>query len=575
MQESNTSSIPKFEKPKICLLSLSQAEMDVLKVDFEKVFHGSLGQPIKTKYYHDTYCKFILNYDFPDNIQEYDIFIMDYTNDQTIEYSSSDHERKNTKSSTEYFFVAEHPQKIFDPRNFARQFFFKSINKKKRKSVVIIFGGHEEKIHYIIRDFSNYRDEEAHEIATYENLGSIINIENKCGTEYSVEPSDFKKLLEKHSIGLNYNVIFEPDEYQFSRFDINFNPLMHNADGEIISFYLKGEGLDLIMLPDINDKALLLKELVSEILPDLYPDLFPFSDKNNWLNQEVYNLPNHKSLSKDLEKLEVDYLASKLQLNKRIDDNKKEFEYLHDLINATGDVLVNALIKYFNWLGIEQVVDKDQTSTILKEEDLQLIHQGNFIIIEAKGISGTSKDEDCSQIAKVRYRRIKELQRMDIQALYIVNHQRNKPPLSRDNPPFKPHQITDAEEDSRGLLTTWQLYQAYFNVIDGILTKEDIINQMSETGLINFKPLTLYINIGTPKEVHHKGEIIIIELKGCLINVGDEILVITNDNKFIALKILSINFNNNSVSSVSDGEVGVKINGKINKTNQLWLKKKK
>ena len=65
--------------------------------------------------------------------------------------------------------------------------------------------------------------------------------------------------------------------------------------------------------------------------------------------------------------------------------------------------------------------------------------------IEVKGISGTSTDKDCSQIDKVVKRKMKKYDRTDVNGLYIVNHQRYLPPLSRDNPPFKDIQIKDAE----------------------------------------------------------------------------------------------------------------------------------
>ena len=71
-------------------------------------------------------------------------------------------------------------------------------------------------------------------------------------------------------------------------------------------------------------------------------------------------------------------------------------------------------------------------------------------------IGGTSKDEECSQIFKIKSRRMKELKRFDVFGLYIVNHQKHLPPLNRENPPFTENQIQDAINDERGLLTTWQ-----------------------------------------------------------------------------------------------------------------------
>lgn len=563
----------KFEKPWICLLSLAPQEVEVVKNDYLKVYDGSLGNPCLAKYTSDTFCKFLLSHDYPLNVQEYDIFVIDSIKETIVDYSYSDHQRKNNKSPEEYYFYTIHPQQVFDPRNYSKHFLFDVINSKKKKSIVVIFAGEKEEYTYHIKDFADYHSsEEVFEYSNYDHLGSVFNIQNKFGTEVLIEPSVYKKLFEKFSTNLSYHAVFSPFAYQLESYDLEFSPLAHNSDGEIISFLLKGSNTDVLIVPDIDDKAQFLKELLSDYLPDQYPQLFPFSEKNNWLNQKAYALPNHDKLMLELQDLETKYNRDRIAIDNKLSENKLEFEWLHSLIKDTGNELVNSVIKYFNWIGINKVIDKDETASILKEEDIQLLHGNKIVIAEVKGIFGTSKDDDCSQIAKVRFRRMKELNRTDIAALYIVNHQRNKPPLSRDNPPFKPHQITDAEDDYRGLLTTWQLFQAYFDICDGILSKQDIINQINNTGLIDFEPLTKFIKLGLPKEVHHKGEIVIIELENTVIQSGDELLIASLKG-YRLIKVVSMKFNNQDVKSASNGEVGIKLNGKILATDQIWVKR--
>jgi hypothetical protein len=241
------------------------------------------------------------------------------------------------------------------------------------------------------------------------------------------------------------------------------------------------------------------------------------------------------------------------------------------MIRETGDLLVASIIQYLDWLEVK-VVDKDKTAKIILEEDLQIFHEDKMLIVEVKGIAGKPKDEDCNQIVKVRTRRMKELKRTDIDALFLVNHQRLIPPLTRENPPFQPQQIIDAADDYRGLLTTWQLFLAYELVQKSILTKNDIIRGLFETGLIKFQPSENFISLGAPQEIHDNGKVIIVTLNNMPINVG-QLLLLESKEQFSFIKVVSLRLNNIDVKTVTNGEVGIKIDVSINKTDLLYKRK--
>lgn len=40
--------------------------------------------------------------------------------------------------------------------------------------------------------------------------------------------------------------------------------------------------------------------------------------------------------------------------------NSNEYSFLHKLLTATGDELVEACLEYFKWLGFKDVIDKDK-----------------------------------------------------------------------------------------------------------------------------------------------------------------------------------------------------------------------
>lgn len=60
-----------------------------------------------------------------------------------------------------------------------------------------------------------------------------------------------------------------------------------------------------------------------------------------------------KELLKEKENLTAKYNESLTALDKRIEMNNSKYSFLHKLLTATGDELVEVCIKYFKWLGFK------------------------------------------------------------------------------------------------------------------------------------------------------------------------------------------------------------------------------
>jgi len=538
--------------------------------EFETVYTGSIGKMVIANYNYGRDCKFLLNYDFPGNLHEYDLFFLDLLADETIEYVKEDFERKSNKTVYDSYFYTNKPQTIFDPRNYSLKFFFEKLYKKKQKSIVVIFAAEEDEVEYAYKNFSNDHEERIDPLSNYPFLG-IIDRSNKYGTEFKVPPSPLKPFFDKNLTGIEYHITFIPNEYQMGMYHVELTPLLYNRDEELVSFILDGGSVQFIILPDIKDRQAITALLLSAILPDRYPELFPYSDRNNWINQPPYYLPEHRQLAEEKTALEKKFEEDTNKINQKIEANILRFKFLHEIIQETGDALVTAVIQYFKWLGVK-VVDKDKTAKILLEEDLQVFYENKMLIIEVKGIAGMPKDDDCSQIVKVRTRRMKELKRTDIDALFLINHQRMLPPLARENPAFQPQQIIDAADDYRGLLTTWQLFTAYQLVQNNILAKKDIIDGLFTSGLVTFKPRQNFTWLGEISEIHGNGKIVILKLNNVKVATGDQLLV-ESQGGFAFVKILSLKLNNADVKSAVNGEIGIKIDGAIGKSGLLYKRK--
>jgi hypothetical protein len=312
-----------------------------------------------------------------------------------------------------------------------------------------------------------------------------------------------------------------------------------------------------------------LLELIDQLLPGLFPKIFPYSEQFAWLKSKDYLLPNQVNLLAEISRLEDEYKVALTEIENEIERNQSKYQFLHDLITETGDLLVKSIEHFLVWIGFENIINMDDMNPGTKEEDLQIPLEKGLLVVEIKGIGGTSKDSECSQISKIKYRRARERNSFDVFALYIVNHQRYLPPLERKNPPFSEQQIDDAQSDDRGLLTTYELFKLYNNIEQGFITKEDARISLLEVGLVQFNPSNSYF-FGHPLEVHHKGQVVILCISNVTVNKG-AFIIVCNQESWYRAEILEIRLDNETVVTVSEGEIGVKLSRSILETSELWL----
>lgn len=73
------------KKTKICCLNLDDGICDHFSKDFE-IYNGSLGKVVDVADQNNKLnsTSLLLNYDFPDNVHEYKVFIIDLGNDDII-----------------------------------------------------------------------------------------------------------------------------------------------------------------------------------------------------------------------------------------------------------------------------------------------------------------------------------------------------------------------------------------------------------------------------------------------------------------------------------------------------------
>ncbi|MCS4311711.1 hypothetical protein M2397_002006 [Pseudomonas sp. BIGb0381] len=371
--------------------------------------------------------------------------------------------------------------------------------------------------------------------------GSVINVT-------SDEP--LEKLLKKYLQGAEFKCVFKPrwSKYEFWR------PLATNkygADIALSGHY--GDGIVLIF-PQILDKASFISELLESYLPERLPNLFPDIEKGKWTHFPEYELERVIELE-ERKALVITEMEKELHaIDEEISMNRSEDGWIHDLITATGDGLVNAIKLALSELGFESIVDVDEIRDAegkSRREDLRIEDRNPTLVIDIKGVGGKASDDDLMQANKHALINMKELKITTIQGLSIINQQRHLPPLLRDNSePFRQEILDFADETGLGLLTTFDLYRIVLNKrrhgwisdwVKPILYKHQRITPIPEH----------YQYIGAVSKVF--SEVFGMHILENRVEVGD-FLAVEGDIYFEEVKVDSIQVNSVDVESATVGD---------------------
>lgn len=568
-----------YKKPITFLFDFDKAVVDRLKELRVDIYEGSLGSTVHVKNKSHEQKLLQPNYDFPDNLHEFDVVMLNLTSHKSEAYDPQRHGINSFRGSSIHALLSEYPEEIFDPRPLAIHLASRHLNELyEKKSIIIAFCGapYSSRYQYVEVVSSGPRitgQEDLSNLNFYQNLPGY---KPRTGKKVKIPDQEIKlsQLLKKHLDDISFEtVFFHPTVWKdgASRKAENFIPLLLNERDEIVGYAHLIQSSIIFVFPDIADKPSFVSELFKTYLPELSPEVFPFHGEFKWLDEGDYPLPGEKELLKERARIEESFKRDITENDSKFTALKTQYKFLSDLITETGTPLVSAIETYLRWLGFDSVKNLDETNPEILEEDIQVDCGDRFLAIEVKGIGGTSTDKDCAQISKIKYRRAEQRGKFDVFGLYIVNHQRYMPPKSRTNPPFTENQIKDAGHDKRGLLTTYDLYKAYFLVEEGVLQKEDIRESLFNIGLITLEPEKIE-PIGVPHETLMNGTIAIINLHNATLSVGDTLFARKQD-EYLKVTIESLQIDGESVDSCMSGEVGIKLNKAIKRNSELFVLK--
>lgn len=569
------------EKVKICCLNLSKDIYKHLSSIFD-AYDGSLGKIVNVASNNNCFntTHLLLNYEFPQNVHEYELFISDLNNIQSVDYIPNEHKRETIIGDSAYYFVSHRPETIFNPIPYGCGLLRSLLHKGSRPIINIIFHAKKLEIEYKTENTALcYDSKQTHTMSNYMLSAADFTAKTLYGKEVEICNNKIAKALFtqfedkiEYYQTFKHPLIYDNEQRKYIP-DKDFIPLLKNKHGHIISYIWCSDSETSFMLPQMKSKKQFLERLFNEVLYPSFSEYFPFIEKNSWKNQKQYFLPNQQLLQEEKEEIIRKYEKDSKEIEQKLIDNQAKYKFLYDILTETGNSLVQAIIKYFKWLGFENVLDKDETiNNDLFEEDIQIdLGDKGLLIIEVKGLYGTSKDSECAQISKVRYRRSEERGRFDVHALYIVNNERGIEPLKRTIPPFNDVQIKDAVNDKRGLLYTWQLFNLYFHIEEGFITKQEVRKRLCNIGLIDLSP-TL-ISLGRPYKYYKERTVACIELNNTPLSQED-FLAYEKDGRYHKLKIVRIEQDNEPIVKISNGKIGIEVTESVPNVENLYLLKK-
>jgi hypothetical protein len=155
----------------------------------------------------------------------------------------------------------------------------------------------------------------------------------------------------------------------------------------------------IFVLPQVDRRADLVVELVDRVLPMLTPRLFPHAEGSRWTRRPEYDLPRVRELRNEIVQIEEAARIRVRELEEQIEVERARYGFLHDLLTASGDDLVQAVIRALKTIGFQDVQDVDAAAEAAGKagplrEDVRIMDAGAC----ARGGQGDHRDPQGGQL---------------------------------------------------------------------------------------------------------------------------------------------------------------------------------
>lgn len=323
---SNVSVEDPHKHPLICLFDFNKDVEKELKQLRFNYLTASFGSTVKVANQRYEEKLLQLNLDYPNNLHEFDIVMMDMTTENSEDFDAEMHSLNDTSGNKAYALLSAYPEQVFDPRPFIINVVSSEIKDLAEKNAIVIaFCGSVASSEYQFVEITA-RGASVTSRESYSNhdfYNGFPGSKNRYGRKitFPKEASKLSPLFNQHVDGIEYRSVFNhpnilvEGKYQKDR---SFIPLLFNERNEIISYAHYKDKLLVLVFPDIENKASFIASLLKTYLPEIMPDIFPFHGEFGWLDNGEYLLPNEGVLLEQKIKLGIKYEKNLQSIENRL-----------------------------------------------------------------------------------------------------------------------------------------------------------------------------------------------------------------------------------------------------------------
>ena len=459
-------SSPKFDRPNILLIDMDRKCEAALSSAGYNVSMGTFGIPFEVPRSDALYRASLDSHCLP-NLEEQDIIILNMAPPSALTGPYGGPPPLGVEQLWQRADAG-----IIDPRPISMTYAAPIMNKLVRHNRVMIAlaAARDEIIYHLGTKYSAARNVSITMEYNYSNWSCSDHCKSmrtrpSAGTDIRFTGDSLGILLAKGAENASFSCTFAIHR---SCIGLAVNRYDDCVAGAILSDDGKPQTLLLPQMPSLHT---ILRQLLEEHLADWRPELFPHLVGARWVHRPEYEIPKVIELNNQIAEIEKRSEEERKKLQEAIELEKEANKDWYTLLQRDGDELVQAVIRSLRKLGFNKVIDVDaeakakaQENDQSLREDIQVLDDGPPLIIDVKGVSGHPSDPDALQAAKHAHMRMREWKDTSVQALAIINHQKNLPPHDRDQKAYRDEIIGNCQQEMLGLMTTWDLFKILRNV---------------------------------------------------------------------------------------------------------------
>lgn len=452
--------VPTYARPKIMLVDLPEAAEAILSAGFNATL-GTLGRPYEvdpsTQLVRITPAGRLPGY------TEQEILVFDLT---SLEAEGSPPDTAPLKED-QLAYWAECVRGVVNPRIPTLRTIKKDVDRiLKAGGLVVVFADPRTDDNLSLGRLYGKTvqpSETKLDIWDFFSLNDNLIIDRDYGAEVTVveqEPplNGLAELLRQHAHQADFHCTVRG-------WDDDWVTLAQNKYGDSVAGILTNKKTSgfVLVFPHFVRKTDFLVGLLTVVLPSVIPGLYPSTGTWNWIHRREYEHPGVLAQLDAIERIRREASDEVAQRQAAAAEVCTGRAHLHAILTESGDNLVDAVERTLKDLGFQNVVNVDNldgNEDESRREDLQILDGSPRLLLEIKGIGGNPRENDALAVQKYLARRMREWDRTDVTGVFMVNHQRNRPPLDRDRDCFQRDVVATAEKDGNlGLMTTWDLFR--------------------------------------------------------------------------------------------------------------------